>query len=135
MTTALPMPTPTVEMAGRAMRQVDYDHHIVGLKMAAMGGANPSALYSLEDVAEFIHVDDYETALRDNHATVGYIDPMALASWIEDVLGDADLAAAIREVAGDGAVYGSIAPEIKDLILQRAGQLREALSETGQDEQ
>jgi hypothetical protein len=119
---------PTRELAERVLREVGYDQRLVGLKMAAMGGAHPSDLFSLREAARFIHVDDYETALRDNHATVGYIDLKALARWIDEVIGDGELSAAIAELAGGDVFYGNIALSVKDLLVDRVTRCQSVLA-------
>jgi len=122
-----PLTEPTPESAARLMADVEYEQRLTGLKMAAMGGSNPSALHSLADVANFIHVSDYSTALHDNHATVGFIDPQALARWVAGVLGDEELAGAVRECAAHGEFYGAVAMPIKELLLERVAQCRAVL--------
>ena len=133
--TATTLSEPTPETAARLLESVSFEHRLVGLKMAAMGGSNPCDLHSLAEIAAFIHVGDYETAMRDNHATVGYIDPSALARWVSEVLKDEELATAILERQAAGDNYGSVAMPIKELLMERVQQSREVLApvETGQD--
>lgn len=125
MTTALSEPTP--ELATRLLGEVGFEKRLVGIRMAAMGGANPSSLHTLVDAASFIRIDDYETAMRDNHSTVGYIDPSALARWVSEVLEDEELATAILEREAAGENYGAVAMPIKELLLERIEQCREVL--------
>ena len=124
---------PTLELAARLLEEVGFEKRLVGIRMAAMGGANPLALFSLAEVADFIHIDDYETALRDNNSTVGYIDPSALARWVSEVLEDEELATAILEREAAGENYGSVAMPIKELLLERIEQCREVLAPAGQE--
>jgi hypothetical protein len=119
---------PTPELAARLLTGVGFEQRLVGLKMGAMGGSNPSELYTLVEAANFIHVDDYETALRDQHATVGYIDPSALSRWVSEVLGDQELGAAILERAPRSESYGSVAMSIKQLLLDRIAQCEAVLA-------
>ena len=133
MTITLGEPTP--ESAARLLGEVVFEKRLVGTKMGAMGGANPLPLFSLEEVTDFIHIDDYETALMSKSATVGYIEPSALARWVSEVLGDEELAAAILERSAEGDNYGSVAMPIKELLLERIQQCREVLApvEPGRD--
>ena len=133
--TATVLSEPTPETAARLLGSVSFEQRLVGLKMAAMGGANPLDLHTLAEVASFIHIGDYETAMRDNHATVGYIDPSALARWVSEVLKDEELATAILERQAAGDNYGSVAMPIKELLLERIEQCREVLApaEPGRD--
>lgn len=118
---------PTLELATRLMDEVEFEKRLVGLKMAAMGGSNPSSLHSLVEVADFIQIGDYESAMRDNHTTVGYIDPSALAQWVAEVLDDEELASAIRAKAAEGDFYGKVAGPIKTVLLERVAQCRQVL--------
>ena len=125
MTITLGEPTP--ESAARLLGEVVFEKRLVGTKMNAMGGANPLPLFSLEEVTDFIHIDDYETALMSKSATVGYIDPSALARWVSEVLKDEELATAILEREAAGENYGAVAMPIKELILERITQCRAVL--------
>jgi len=118
---------PTPELATRLLGEVGFEKRLTGLKMAAMGGSNPTPLHSLAEVAGFIHIGDYETAMRDMHATVGYIDPSTLARWVAEVLEDEALATAILEREAAGENYGAVAMPIKELLLERITQCREVL--------
>lgn len=113
---------PTPELAARLLADVAYEQQIVGLKMSAMGGSSPSTLLSLPQVAHFIQIGTYEEALNDRQATVGYVDPGALAAWISQVLGDDELAEAVRAEIGKGEFYGNIAMAIKALLHARVAQ-------------
>lgn len=121
---------PSRELAQRLLNtEVGFDERLVGLKMSAKGGSNPTPLYRFVDAANFIHVGDYEAAQRDNNATVGYIPPAGLAQWVEEIFGDAELAAAVREYEATGEYYGAIATPIKELLLGRIDQCRAVLAE------
>lgn len=119
---------PTPEEAERFLEPVDFDHRIVGLRMAAMGGSNPTDIFGLVEAARFIHVGEYEIALRDNHSTVGYVDLNALASWIAEVIGDAALADAVVRRAGEGEFYGNVAMRVKELLMDRVAQCERVLA-------
>lgn len=124
---AVVLSDPTPEMAARLLAEVDFDQRITGVKMAAMGGANPMPLYSLPAVANFIHVDRSESLMDDRNATVGYVDPAALARWVAGVFGDTELADAITAEAAAGEFYGSVALPIKALLDDRIAQCRAIL--------
>lgn len=123
---------PTIESAQLLTSTVDDERRLVGLKMAAMGGSNPAPLHSLADAAHFIHIDDYQTALTDRQSTVGYIDPKALALWVEEVFLDAELAGAIRATAEEGVFYGTYATAVKDLVAARLEQCARVLQEASE---
>lgn len=129
-TTHIELSEPTVEAAKLLTSVVDDDKRLIGLKMAAMGGSNPSPLHSVADAEKFIHIDDYEQALTDRNSTVGYIDPKALALWIEEVFGDSELAGAIRATAEQGEFYGAYAMAIKGLLAERLEQCSSVLQPT-----
>lgn len=120
---------PAIGSAQLLTSTVDDERRLVGLKMSAMGGSNPSPLHSLSEAAHFIHIDDYQTALTDRQATVGYIDPKALALWVEEVFLDAELADAIRATADEGVFYGAYAMAVKELVTTRLDQCDRVLQQ------
>lgn len=121
------LPEPTPELAAKALGEVGYEQHIVGLKMSAMGGSNPVTLSSLPDIAHFIQIGDYDDMLNNPNATVGYLEPAALATWISQVIGDGQLAEAVREVAGKGEFYGTVAMPIRAVLMARLDQYHAVL--------
>jgi len=119
---------PSSELARRLTESVGFEERLVGVKMNQMGGANPTALFSLPDVAAFIKIDKDEV-LSDmvGKVTVGFIEPQALARWIAGVFGDEELAGAIREVASQHEYYADTVPGLKALMYERLAQCREVL--------
>lgn len=126
---------PTPAMCHRLLAEVDFDHRITGVKMAAMGGANSMPLYSLAEVASFIHVDSLEVLNEDRNAMVGYIDPSALQQWLREVLGDEDLAEAVHQESAKAEFYGNIALPIKTVLEDRLRQCLAVLSDGPQAEE
>lgn len=120
---------PSKELAERLTGEVGFEERLVGVKMNQMGGANATALFSLEEAASFVKIDRDEV-LSDmvGKVTVGYIDPNALARWIEGVFGDEELAAAIHAVADEAEFFADAVPPLKELLAMRLEQCREMLT-------
>ncbi|MFB6086643.1 MAG: hypothetical protein ABEJ84_07555 [Halodesulfurarchaeum sp.] len=106
--------------------EVEYEEHFIGHKAHAMAGSSKMRLYSLEEVLNFIHVDDREKLLETGSGgTIGYVDFGELADWTKNVLGDDELASAIIETASDGDNYKEQAEAVSSLINERLEQARE----------
>jgi hypothetical protein len=115
---------PSAEQTGRLRRTVSQPERLTGLKMSVMGGSNPVALYSLPSVASFLKIGTYEEAIRpNNQETIGYIDLGALETWVREVLGDEELADAIKAEVALGEPYGKVAPRVRELLQLRSLQV------------
>src|SRR5574340_508818 len=68
---AVVLSDPTPEMAARLLAEGEFDQRITGVKMAAVGGAEPMPLYSLPAVANFIRVSGGESFVLQCPADVG----------------------------------------------------------------
>lgn len=91
--------------------------------LSPMAGTKKVRLFSIRDVERFLVSPSAGRVLAGGPmGTVNYVDPAGMADWVEDVLGDADLAQALREVIDSGRAYGFIVPELKELIAHRIGQ-------------
>ena len=125
---------PSYEIAQAGLTSWDYDRSIVGAT-AAMMGANPSQrLYSLWEVEDFMKKPEgMVDPLRIEHDSIGYVNYELLASWVNDVIGDADLAVAIREVTSQESIYGKALPFIKDLLQERLAAYKKVKDEADAD--
>lgn len=126
---------PTPEKAEQILREVGVDEQFVGLKMSSMGGSSPSALFDLATTASFIKIGDYQDALRPtSQATIGYVDLNQLVKWVDEVVGDTELAAAIKDEVDTGKAFGYVAPAIKELMTQRVRQCEAVLAQSATEE-
>lgn len=121
---------PSREVATSLLRRVSYDERLMGFKLNAMAGQVPQELYSLEDAVHFLHVDPFELLLGPGgQGQVRYVDLPLLSRWVAEVLGDGELAEAIREAAAQEEVYGKQVGPVRDLLAQRLQQCLAATAE------
>ena len=74
-------------------------------------------------------IDSYENLVGQmGRATVGYVDPNALATWVSGVFGDEELAGAIRAEGEKAEYYALTVEPIKELIQTRLAQSREVVA-------
>lgn len=127
MTDKLTMPSP--DLARKLMQSVGFEERLGGVKINRMGGSTPTAMFSLEQAAGFMDLDR-EAVLSDTvgKVTVGYVDPGALALWLEGVFGDDELAAAVRAANDAAESYADAVPPLKELLATRVEQCREVLA-------
>lgn len=114
---------PNAHEAQHLMRELTQGERLIGVRMSPMGGAAPTAIYSLASAAGFMETPSAEE-LDDPYSRepIGYIDPEALVRWIRGVFGDEELASAVREEIDTGRAYAFIAPAIQSLLLMRVQQ-------------
>jgi len=117
-----------VESAGNLLRHVDADDALEAGILTPMAGTRPIRLFGIEETERFLILHDGKTvALGGAWATVNYVDPMQLATWIGDVLGDRELSSSVREIAATRRPYGFLVPELKSRIAARIGQAKQVL--------
>lgn len=117
-----------VAVAEDLLRHVEQTEALEAGILTPMAGTRPIRLFGIEEVERFLILHDGETvALGGAWATVNYVDPTSLATWIGEVLGDQDLSAAVLEVAATRKPYGFLVPELKSVIASRIEQAKEVL--------
>jgi len=117
-----------VESAGKLLRHVEPTEALEAGILTPMAGTRAIRLFSLEETERFLILHDGKTvALGGAWATVNYVDPTSLATWIGEVLGDQELSAAVLEIAATRKPYGFLVPELKAALASRIGQAKEAL--------
>jgi len=122
------LPTIDTEVAAKLMRHVEPDDALEAGILTPMAGTRPIRLFSIEEAERFLVLHDGKTvALGGAWATVNYVDPTHLATWIGEVLGDQELSAAVLKIAATRKPYGFLVPDLKRLIAARIEQANEAL--------
>ena len=117
-----------VASAENLMRRLDPTEALEAGILTPMAGTRPIRLFSLAEAGRFLILHDGETvAAGGAWATVNYVDPSHLATWVDEVLGDPELGAALEEVASTRKAYGFLVPELKALITARVEQCNEVL--------
>lgn len=135
---------PSEEQAARFTRELDYPERMAGHLFKASGTMNV-ALYSLKAAIDFLSRDNTADTVAEGAQFLGrdvdvaYIKPQALARWVREAIGDAELADAI-ELAVDAVPEESGYPPARrvmhELMAMRFLQCMEVLGvdpETGED--
>ena len=117
-----------VESAGKLLRHVEPTEALEAGILTPMAGTRAIRLFSLEETERFLILHDGKTvALGGAWATVNYVDPTSLATWIGKVLGDQELSTAVLAIAATRKPYGFLVPELKSSLALRIGQAKEVL--------
>lgn len=117
-----------VEIAEKLLRHVEPTEALEAGILTPMAGTRPIRLFSLEEAERFLILHDGKTvALGGAWATVNYVDPTQLATWIGEVLGDQELSASVHGIASTRKPYGFLVPELKSALAARLEQARLAL--------
>jgi len=120
-----------IESAGKLLRHVVSTEALEAGILTPMAGTRPVRLFGIEEAERFLVLHDGKTvALGGAWATVNYVDPTQLATWIGEVLGDRGLSAAVLEIAATRKPYGFLVPEMKNLIASRIEQAKQVLGIT-----
>lgn len=121
---------PTAEQAARFARDVDGAEAFVATIMSPSAGARPQYLFSLEMADAFLEErtsQDFEAlGLR---LDIHYVDFGFLAQWLDEVIGDSELASPIAELHDTGGAFGELVPQVKALLRERLDQCAEVLGE------
>lgn len=90
------------------------------------GGRKIHWLQSLLDLVEFLTPSE-EALKRGERTVMNYADPTRIVTWVRDVVGDPELADRMQAVVGSGKGYAVLAPQLRELALQRVIQCWELL--------
>lgn len=116
---------PSRELAAAVLRQVDYEERLGGFRLDGAEGQIPQDLHSLEDVARFLRPDPVDLLFgAGGRGGINYVDLSVLSRWVAEVLGDAELAGAIREVTAQENAYGKQIRPVRELLELRLQQCR-----------
>ncbi|MFC2026826.1 hypothetical protein ACFLUX_02505 [Chloroflexota bacterium] len=96
---------PLKELATKLLDKVDYIDRLVLYSMTPKACTQTVIFSSLGEVLKFLHgyessSGDDEVLAEENLVNVRYIDLKKLQKWIDETLGDQELAKAIREEIG-----------------------------------
>jgi len=120
-----------VESAGTFLRHVESTEALEAGILTPMAGTRPIRLFGIEEAERFLVLHDGKTvALGGAWATVNYVDPTQLSTWIGEVLGDRELSASVLALAATRKPYGYLVPEMKSLIASRIEQAKQVLGIT-----
>ena len=120
-----------VESAGNLLRSVEQTEALEAGILTPMAGTRPIRLFSIEETERFLVLHDGKNlALGGAWATVNYVDPTQLATWIGEVLGDQELSAAVLAIAATRKPYGFLVPDLKSSLASRIEQAKQVLGIT-----
>jgi hypothetical protein len=116
---------PPAELATRLVQEVGFEERLHGVRMSLRAGSKVTAIYSLAEAVSFLAIGDSgEPASAQSITVVGYLHLDRLTTWVKDVLGDHELAAAIAERVARCDSYLSTARDIRRLLQERLDQCR-----------
>jgi hypothetical protein len=120
-----------IDIAGNLLRHVEPTEALEAGILTPMAGTRPIRLFSIEEAERFLVLHEGKTvALGGAWATVNYVDPTHLATWIGEVLGDQELSTAVLEIAATRKPYGFLVPELKSTLASRIEQAKQVLGIT-----
>ena len=121
-----------------AARAADVMRHVASTQaleagiLTPMAGTRPIRLFSLDEAERFLIIHDGAAVAEGGAwATVNYVDPVRLAAWIGEVLGDVELSSALHELASSRKPFGFLVPEMKSMIAARVAQCNDVLGLAG----
>lgn len=126
---------PTAEQAERFMRTVEPSQEIGVAFLTPRRGQKMMTLSSLPAVEDFLDGRSFEA-----HRSLGfkseihYTDLRMLAVWLEEIIGDHELADSVSDVISDGRSFGELSGDVKALLTERVDQCCEVLGLTGETE-
>ncbi len=125
--------TPGIEQARRSVRTVDSTQAFVATIMSPSAGSRAALLPSLEAVDRFLEartIEDFHAAgLR---LDIHYVDFGFLASWLDEVIEDVELAQLVRDLYDTGQVFGDLVPQVKAIVRERIDQCDAQLAANGE---
>lgn len=115
----LKLAAPSAEVARKGLASYDFDHAIGVAQVSAMAGSSMRQAYSMKELeASLVPLDTMDFALM-QHSSIGYVDLVVLEHWVDEVIGDHDLATAIHDLVAQESTYGKAMPFIKELLQER----------------
>ncbi len=120
----------TVELAKKLKQEVSFEDRIIGTMMSGAGGNNSVSIYSLQELVDFLFVDEYVKLFQKGKSKISYINLEEVVHWIEKVFGDTDLSNEINEVVNSNQSYVTKIEETCNLLKDRLKQCDEVLNMT-----
>lgn len=120
---------PTQEQAEQIIRTVDSSQAFVATIMSPSMGARQAKLLSVEMVESFLEAHTIEDFQAVNlRLDIHYIDFGFLAQWLDEVIGDKELAAEIKAIHDTGEAFGFLVARVKESLRARLDQCDEVLN-------
>ncbi len=129
---------PTADEAARALRELEWGEHIVGMRIAAARGNTTAYLYSLEEAATFFLDEKSGSASLGTNGAFAWIDTEAFVAWLRDVVGDRAFADVLEDRLAGLDAYNDKVEALRTLFMLRMSQyapyLRGAHEQAERDE-
>ncbi len=121
-------PSPEVSQAG--LSKWGYEQSLIGAIFSMMGGAPEHRMYSLPEAEGFMRAPEgLVNPFEVQNDKMGYIDLNYLANWIEETVGDPELAEGIRSITAQQTAYGRAMPFVKSLLQERIAAYRQCVAD------
>ena len=88
--------TPTFELAQRCIQELPWEGRLEGYWTHLMSGSTQHYMYNLPQVADFLRGN--VEVLYERNGSVGYVNATVLRDWIQEMLGDNELAQAVDAI-------------------------------------
>ncbi|MBM4764515.1 hypothetical protein [Bacillus sp. B15-48] len=110
-------------MATKLLSEIDFTHHLQGVKYHAMSGGTPVYITGLVEAKDFLHFSSVESLTTlGGGGTIHYLDFTKLRTWVENMYEDQELSDAIAEEIEKGSCYADTIGPIKQLLEERIKQ-------------
>jgi len=110
---------PGLELAGRVVTEVGFDDRLFGYRLQPRVGPVAMTFYSFEEVTTFLF------------DPMPYLDRATLECWLQDVMGDEEVAESIRDVAASGDADFKKMQLVGGLMVERLGQCKSVMAVIG----
>jgi len=120
---------PSIELAHKGLREYGFEQRFTITSMSQMGGTNPIWVYSVPEIeasVELVPLIDFDQVQQKGFT---YIDLPLLASWLEETVGDHELADGIRELLSQEEAFGKVLPFVKSLLQERVAAYRQCVAD------
>ena len=110
---------PTLQLAKRVLAEVDFDDRLFGFKLKLRAGPTPVTMYSFPEVVAFLWDENPR------------IDIAGLKIWINDVMGDRELAGIIDKEIGESDTEYQKTEIVRELMKIRLDQCKRLVRKEG----
>lgn len=117
--------SPSEQTAKALLEDVEAKDYLKGSMMEHGPGPRRRRIYCLGDLEKFLRTDEPEELQQIRGGRVGYLEYSDLIDWIEQVVGDPQLAEAIEDAIDEDAGYRKNVENIRPLIKTRMEQCEE----------
>lgn len=112
-------PLPTPNQARFVMRELSWGEHYVATRMVPSKGGSDLYLYSLQNAATFLLDRNAANIGSGEDQIIKLIDIDGFISWIQNTIGDTDLAAALKQDCPAKDPYSDRLENVQRLIALR----------------